>query len=385
MRKTICLTGILLLLAALPLPAQIGKLVPIKAGTPEDRAVAEINSTTDPAQQLVLIDKFAADFGTGDMAIVANDLYVNHYIAAKDYAKAFEYGAKLWALDPDSFSNGVNMLRAAAAVGDETKLFAYGDKIAAILQRFKAKPAPEGTPAPDWAQQQDLALYGIHDNLDWVEHTLFLASYNKKDPAARAAALLHFITSFPSSSLAAQAQEIAAASYRQAQQTAKMLDVANRLLEKDPDNRAMLLLLADYYSEKNEQLDKAAANAARVVELAAKAVKPEGMTDEQWTPQIQIEKGSALSTLGQINIQKKDNAKAVENLQAAGPLLKSNADLYARNQYRLAFALLNLRKTAEGKAVLEEVAATAGPFQALAKQKLKSLAAAPVRAPAKKR
>jgi len=385
MRKIICLTGILLLLAALPLPAQIGKLVPIKAGTAEDRAVTEINAATDPAQQLTLIDKFAADFGTGDMAIVANDLYVNHYIAAQNYTKAFEYGAKLWALDPDSFSNGVNMLRAAAAVGEEAKLFDYGDKIGAILQRFQAKPAPAGATAPEWAEQKDMALAGIHDNLDWVEHTLFLASYNKKDPSGRAAALLRFVGNFPASSLAAQAQEIAAASYRQAQQTAKMIEVANKLLEKDPDNRAMLLLFADYYSEKGEQLDKAAANATRVVELTAKAVKPEGMTDEQWAQQIQLDKGLALSALGQVNIQKKDNAKAAENFQAAAPLLKSNPEMYARNQYRLAFALLNLHKTAEGKAVLEELAATAGPFQSLAQQKLKSLAAASGRAPAKKR
>ncbi|MBZ5527208.1 MAG: hypothetical protein LAN71_04800 [Acidobacteriia bacterium] len=384
MRKTIWLTGILLLLTALPLPAQIGKIVPIKAGTPEDRAVTEINAATDPAQQLALIDKFAADFGTGDMAIVADDLYVNHYIAAKNFPKAFEYGAKLWALDPDNFANGVNMLRAAAELGDEAKLFDYGDKTGAIVQRFKAQPAPEGTTAQDWAQQKEQALDGIHDNLAWVERTLFLASYNKKDPAARAAALLRFVASFPSSSLAAQAQEIAASSYRQAQQTAKMLDVANKLLEKDPDNRAMLLLLADYYSEKGEQLEKAATSATRVVELTGKAVKPEGMTDEQWSQQIQLEKGLALSALGQVNIQKKDNAKAVENFQAAAPLLKSNPDMYARNQYRLGFALLNLRKTAEGKAVLEEVAATANPYQTLAQQKLKSLASAPGRAPARK-
>lgn len=377
MRKTIRLAGLIFLFSALPCWAQIGKLVPIKAGTPEDRAVAEINSTTDPAAQLALIDKFAADFGTGDMAIVADDLYVNHYIAAKNFPKAFEYGAKLWALDPDSFSNGVNMLRAAAEMGDEAKLIGYGDKVAAILQRFRARPAPPGVSDQDWAMQKEDALSAIHDNLNWVEHTLFLVNYNKKDAAARAAGMMHFAASFPMSSLATQAQEIAATSYREAQQPAKMIDVATKLLEKDPDNRAMLLLFADYYSEKGEQLDKAAADAVRVGQLAEKAAKPEGMTDEQWTTQIQMEKGLALCALGQVNIQKKENAKAVDNFRAAGPLLKSNAEMYARNQYRLAFALLNLRKTAEGRNVLEEVAATPGPYQSLAQQKLKSLGAGP--------
>ncbi len=377
MRKTIWLSGILLLLAALPGRAQIGKVVPIRAGTPEDRAVTEINAATDPAEKLALIDKFAADFGTGDMAIVADDLYVNHYITVKNYEKAFESGARLWARDPDNFANGVNMIRAAAEKGDEAKLFEYGDKTGAIVQRFKSQAAPEGMNAQEWALQKEQALAGIQDNLAWVERTVFLAAYGKKEPSARAAALLRFAAAFPDSSFAAQAREIAASSYRQAQQYGKMLEVANKLLEKDPDDRAMLLLLADYYSEKGEQLEKAAASAARAVELIGKAVKPEGLTGEQWAQQTQLEKGLGLSALGQVNIQKKDNAKAVENLQAAGPLLKSDPAMYARNQYRLGFALLNLRRTAEGKAALAEAASIASPYQSLAQQKLKSLAGAP--------
>lgn len=384
MRKTIWLSGILLLLAALPARAQIGKVVPIRAGTPEDRAVTEINAATDPAQKLALIDKFAADFGTGDMAIVADDLYVNHYIAVKNYEKVFEYGARLWAKDPDNFANGVNMIRTAAEKGDEAKLFEYGDKTGAIVQRFKAQAAPEGTSAQDWAQQKEQALEGIRDNLAWVARTVFLAGYGKKEPVERAVALLRFAAAFPDSGFAAQAQAIAASSYRQAQQYAKMLEVANKVLEKDPDERAMLLLLADYYSEKGEQLDKAAASAARAIELTGKALKPEGVTDEQWAQQTQLEKGLGLSALGQVNLHKKDNAKAVENLQAAGPLLKPDPAMYARNQLRLGYALLNLRRTAEGKAALTEAASIASPYQSQAQQKLKSLAGAAGRAPGKK-
>src|SRR6202011_3127076 len=68
---------------AAPAYAQIGKYVPIPAGSDADHALAEINATTDPTQKLALIDKFAANLGKGDMAIVADDLYVNYYIAAK--------------------------------------------------------------------------------------------------------------------------------------------------------------------------------------------------------------------------------------------------------------------------------------------------------------
>src|SRR6202521_5795799 len=147
MRREKVLVGALLFLmciacAAYPVCAQqIGKFVPIPANSDADHALTEINATTDPAQKLALIDKFAA-IAQGDMAIVVDDQYVNYYIAAKNYDKAFEYGDKLFALDPDNFSNAINMVRAAREKGDVDKLFAYGEKAAQILQRYKEKPAP---------------------------------------------------------------------------------------------------------------------------------------------------------------------------------------------------------------------------------------------------
>src|SRR5689334_24588946 len=93
---------IAMLLSGSVLPAQqIGKYVPIAANSDADHALTEINAATDPAQKLALIDKFAAS-AQGDMAIIADDQYVNYYIAAKNYDKAFEYGEKLFALDPDN-------------------------------------------------------------------------------------------------------------------------------------------------------------------------------------------------------------------------------------------------------------------------------------------
>src|ERR1700733_3073575 len=66
-----------------PAFAQIGKYVPVPAGSDADHALTEINATTDPTQKLALIDKFAAT-AQGDMAIVVDDTYVNYYLAAKN-------------------------------------------------------------------------------------------------------------------------------------------------------------------------------------------------------------------------------------------------------------------------------------------------------------
>ena len=355
---------------------QIGRYVPIPAGSEADHALTEINGTADPAQKLALIDKFSSSLGQGDMAIVADDLYVNYYIAQKNYDKAFEYGDKLFALDPDNFANAVNMVRAASEKNDNDKLTAYGEKASGILQRFKAAPPPAGTEAEGWQRQKAATLESNKDSIAYVEQAVYMVAYKTTNPSKRAAMFTHFAQIFPDSPYANQALGVAATSYQQAQNIPKMLEVANGLLAKDSNNIGMLLLLSDYYSEKGEQLDKAEASAKKAIALLGTAQRPEGVTDEQWQQQVSLQKGLALSALGQVNLQKKDNAQAAENFKSAAPLLKADEGSFGRNQYRLGFALLNLKKNAEAKEAFTQAASVNSAYKGLAQAKLKSFEAA---------
>jgi tetratricopeptide (TPR) repeat protein len=379
MKRIVQLFGLLTLVVFATRPASgqtIGKYVPIPAGSEADHAMTEINATADPAQKLALIDKFSSTLGQDDMAIVADDLYVNYYIAQKNYEKAFEYGDKLFALDPDNFANAVNMVRASSEKGDIDKLMAYGEKVPGILQRFKASPPPGGMEADNWERQRAATLESNKDNITYIEQAIFLGVYRSTNAAKRAGLLTHFAQLFPDSPFANQALGVAATSYQQAQNVPKMLEVANGLLVKDPNNIGMLLLLSDYYSEKGEQLDKAEASGKKAVALLGTAPKPEGVTDEQWQQQVSLEKGLALSALGQVSIQKKDNAQAVENFKAAAPLLKADEGSYGRNQYRLGFALLNLKRNAEAKDAFTQSASVNSAYKSLAQAKLKTFDAA---------
>jgi tetratricopeptide (TPR) repeat protein len=388
MRRTTWLIGSFLLLGCLACPAfaqQIGKYVPIQAGTDADHALTEINAATDPAQKLALIDKFASGQGKeGDYPIVVDGLYVETYIALKNYDKAFEYGDKLFALDPDSFQNALNMVRAASEKSDTDRLMAYGEKAAGILQRYKDAPAPAGTTAPIWADEKARTLESNKDGVAYIQQAVFNGAYQVKNAGKRAELLARFANIFPDSPYANQALGVAATAYQQAQNAPKMLEVANGLLAKDPNNLGMLLLLSDYYGEKGEQLDKAEAYAKKAISLLDAAKKPDDMTDDQWKQQSGLQKGLALSSLGQINIQKKDNATAVVNFRAAAPLLKSDDGSYAKNQYRLGFALLNLKKNAEAKEAFTQAASVNSPYKGPAQEKLKGLAGAGA-APARKK
>jgi len=376
MRRTKWLSGALFLLGCLAGPVfgqQIGKFVPIQAGSEVDHALTEINSTTDSAQKLALLDKFAAGPGKeGDNPILADGLYVDYYIAQKNYDKAFEYGDKLFTVDPENFQNALNMIRAASEKGDADRLISYGEKAQGILKRYKEAPAPAGTDASEWARQRLQTLESNKDGIAYIQQAVFSGAYQVKDAAKRAGLLARFAQLYPDSPYANQALGVAATSYQQAQNTPKMLEVANGLLAKDPNNLGMLLLLSDYYCDKADQLAKAETYAKKAISLLDSAPKPESVTDEQWAQQKSLQKGLALSSLGQVNIEKRDNAQAVENLKAAAPLLKPDDGSYGRNQYRLGFALLNLKKTAEAKEAFTQAASVNGPYKSLALDKLKA-------------
>ena len=374
-RNLITLLAFVCLLAA-PLHAQIGKTIIIPAGSEMDHQLSEINAATDPAQKLKLLDAFAAAHTDADAQILINEQYVNYYIGAKQYDRAFQYGDKLFALDPDNFANAVNMVRAANESGDTARLFAVGEKDGGILQRFKAQAAPEGTPPEAWKAQQEQKLEAIKDNQAYIEQSLMNAAFHQKDAATKAGLLVRFANFFPDSANAVAALDNAALLYQQAQNRSKMLETANSVLAKDPENLGMLLLLADDYSEKGESLDKAEEYAKKAAAVCDTAKKPDNVSDDDWKKQIKLQKGLAWSALGQVDLQKKANATAVEHLTKAAPLLKDNNTVYARNQYRLGFAYLNLKKSAEAKQAFTDAASVDSPYRGPAQDKLKGITVA---------
>src|SRR6204780_1762851 len=148
----------LVMIAAGSATAQIGKSVSVAAGTPEDKALTDIYAATDGPDKVALLDKFMADYGKGDMELLGDQLYVQTYLAQKNYAKVYEDGDKVLALDPNNFSTAVIMVHAAEEQGDSKKLLGASQKVAEIIKRHQSGPRPEGTPADPWNTQRDVVL-----------------------------------------------------------------------------------------------------------------------------------------------------------------------------------------------------------------------------------
>jgi tetratricopeptide (TPR) repeat protein len=265
--------------------AQIGKSVSVAAGTDEDKALSEIYAAPDGPAKIALLDKFMADFGKGDLELLGDQLYEQSYLAQKNYAKVYEFGEKALKLDPDNFSTVLNMIHAADEQGDAQKLYSYGEKAAAILIRFKSAPPPADTSPEQWPVQQKQALVEAQPDITYVQITMVNAAFKTTAPAARAALCERYVAVFPDSPYSETVRDQIAFSYQQAQINVKMLEAAQKNLEADPNDIYMLVLLADYWSDSNQQLEKAAANAQKPLPHLETPLQ-RGLSFLQWRSQF---------------------------------------------------------------------------------------------------
>jgi len=382
-RRTLISIGVVVALlgAVAPARAQITRRIAVPVGSPADKALDEITATTDAAQKQQLMEKFLTENGQGDLALIIYDMYIQQYDAAKDDNKVIEYGEKALAIDPDRFSSVVSMVRAAQDKADSAKVYDYAERAGQIVQRYKAKPAPQGMEPKDWQAELANNIAGDQDAINYVEYAFFAPATQTADPAARAALLLRYAAAFPDSSYTEQSLAYAAVAYQQAQNYPKMLETAQGLLAKDPNNVDMLVLLADYDSDAGKDLKTAQADAQKAVDILASAKRPDDVTEDEWQKRTDLQKGLASSALGQVFITQGNETQALTAFKTAAPLLKSNPFAYARNQYRMGFALINLKRNPEAKAAFAEAAKLDTPYKKLAQDKMDEIAAA---RPAKK-
>jgi tetratricopeptide (TPR) repeat protein len=353
--------------------AQMGKTVSVNAGTPEDKALTEIYAAPDGPEKIALLDKFSADFGKGDLELLADQLYASTYLAQKNYAKTYEYAGKALTLDPENLSTAVTLVHAAEEQGDIAKIFDAAERANGIVTRFKSSAPPAGMSKENWEMQKQGILRGAQDDISYFQNATFNAAYKLTDSKARAGYMERFAKDFPDSPYAVNAREQVAFSEEQAQNFPKMMEAAQAVLAADPKNVDMLVLLSDFWSEKGQQLDKAADYAQKAIDILSKAQKPEGADDGQWQQQIAVQKGLAYSALGEVYVNQTFNVQAVNAFRQATPLLKSNPTSYARNQYRLGFTLAKMQKIPEARAALTEAASIDSPYRALAQQTLAKL------------
>ena len=186
---------------------------------------------------------------------------------------------------------------------------------------------PQASPAQPQTQKKEIK--------DPAEYNAYVGAVQQTDPAAKISGLEAFLTQYPNSVMKEDALELLMGTYQQANNQAKVIDTANRLLAANPNNARALVLLA-YNERAAQKWADAKQHAERGLQALDKMPKPDDVSDADFAKQKTQLAGLLNSVAGFSALQLKDYAEAQKYLRPAVEADPNNVE----NVYPLALAYL---------------------------------------------
>jgi tetratricopeptide (TPR) repeat protein len=184
----------------------------------------------------------------------------------------------------------------------------------AAAQPAQSQPAAPAAPAAQGPIIKDPA-----------EYNAYVGAIGQKDPAAQISGLEAFLTQYPSSIMKVAALQTLMQDYQQANNQAKTIDAATKLVAADPTNERAMFLLAYFDRLKaqggdaNAQQDLVDAKKYGQMGLdgLAKFTKPDGTSDADFQKMKDQMTGVFNAALGLAALTDKDYDTARKDLRAA--------------------------------------------------------------------
>jgi hypothetical protein len=207
----------------------------------------------------------------------------------------------------------------------------------------QTQPAPAQTQSTAPAQTQPAASQPQQKKeiKDPAEYNAYVGAVQQTDPNAKISGLEAFLAQYPNSVMKEDALELLMVAYQQANNQAKMMDTAQRILQANPNNLRALALLsyikraqAEGGQDAQNNLTQGAQFAERGLQALQTAPKPEGTSDADFAKMKKQMSAIFNGTSGMAALQAKNYPQAQQRLRAA--VEADPNDL--RNVYPLALA-----------------------------------------------
>lgn len=348
-----------------------------RRGYPEDQLTLAVNGADNPQDQVAALDKYAQAHADSPFMPCANFYYTTAYLKLNNFDKTIEYGEKDIAANSFDLNLLVNLMRAYVGSGKATDTaFDAIDKVAGQIKVESNPPRQANVSEADWQKAKDEIAAQLKDQRAYAEYAFFQLLPRVADGKKRVQYLDAFMQTYPDTSNANQVNFQYFLAYQTANDAAKTAEYGEKAIASDPNNVATLNLVADDYVSRQTNLDKASDYAKKVVDLAPKMQKPEGMTDEQFKANQSAQLGLAHYSLGYVALLKGQKthkvAPAIQELKTAADLLGSNPPLQARALFYLGVAY-EVSAPVNHKAAADAFARSAGissPWQSQAQEYL---------------
>ncbi|MDR3718793.1 MAG: hypothetical protein P4K98_08320 [Bryobacteraceae bacterium] len=353
----------------------------INTQTPEGALLSDAGQATDEAKKTALLEEFLQKYPKHDGVPYAGTQLQTIYLKNGSLDKTIQTAEIVLAVDPALPLAGYNALQAAEQKKDYAAVQNWALKTVDAAKKELAVPKPESdTQVEPWAKDQDYAKQVIVR----CEYSLFHSAVETQDPQTKVNLGETLLSVNPDSQYVAQTLPHYLFGLMQTGQAAKASEVAEKVLEKDPANDDMLLLVADN-SLTAKNFDKAGAFAARAIDaLKAKTAPPDGDA-AAWQKSHDGKLGRAYYIAGNAASENKKYAEADKNFRAALPLVQGDNPLLAPTYFYLGFVNHEMAKAqklpasrtllADAKKFTGACAAIAGPYQETCKKNLAGMQA----------
>jgi len=353
------------------LPAWSQSKIMIPAGTPEDKALAEISKESDQDKRVSMLEDFVKQYASNPSAVAYGNWQLSQQFVTSDPAKAMDYGDKALAAMPEV----LDILQTQADMAQQMKNYAkvvdYATRGGAVIRNIDKQAKPDNVGDDDFKSQIAAQKASAAPIYDYFAAAAYNAMASEQDSKKRITEIERFTEVFQGSKLTDNANLLAVATYQELNDMPRLIAFGEKSLAADPKNASMLTLLANAFAEdpKGTNLAKADEYSRRAIEL----IKADTTAPAE---NRQITEGFAHQILGYTLMRQEKTAPAITELKTAAAMLKSDPAKYSITLYRLGFAYAKDKQNANAKQVLAECETVDGPFKAAAKELLAKVNAA---------
>ena len=359
------------LLCTAPLGAQSSGIA-IAAGTPEDQELQTITAETEAAKRIEMFKAFVQKFSSNPAAVAyGNWQLAQLYVEEGELQQGLDTGDKALAAAPNNLELLASQAQTAQQMKLNAKVIEYAIRGGEAYNGI-GKTKPEGMSDDRFASEVETAKHNGKPSYEYLETAALNAFASVNDPKARFAYVEQFDKAFPNSRFSEQIAQYGMFSLQEMRESARAIAYGEKLLAKNPESMATLVLLAGLYAE-----DQKVGNPLKAMTYAKKVLTLANAEAPDADETRKLSAGVAYSTMGYALLRQEKTTAAIPELKRGAALLKQDPGSYSTVLYRLGYAYAKLNRKAEAREVLQEAVNVNGPFQQACRELLAKVNAGP--------
>lgn len=364
MQRVFPVVLITLLVSTTPLSAQRYNI----SYTPnsEEGLLLQLIEQLDGPAKVTQMDAFLARYPKHPSVSWIYAFQQDYYTKSNEIDKALEAGAKLCQLNPDDLEAAVNNQKLAEKKGDAALVEKWKGAANSAAQKLIGTQKPFYISQDEWNKRLDYAGGLIADS----DYRLFKKATEAERATDKIKLFDELISKNPNSIYAANALAPLMNAHRSVGNNDRALQLAEKLLAKDPDQDEALLMVGQIYLDRRANYGRVQAVANRLLALGRSETVPPGFSAETWQRRRGYYVGAAYMMLGTASVYQNQFAQADASLRNALPYIKGNVQAEGFTYFYLGWSNYYMEKYKEAAAFFRTCLALPGVFQTQARHQL---------------